>query len=177
MLIRMPNWFQPSGTPYRPGTFSSTGLTVANPGNGYDTSAGVVDTSTSSTASTTGANTTGTQTYSAAPSHAAVTGVLNVRIKIDINAFNGTVQGPNGTASVFYSTDGSTPSLAFDQTSSWNAASGTFDVLLTKTLTVDPSTIKVLVSENGAKGGNVVLGTDFLTTVTATLYDIVFITP
>lgn len=110
MLIRMPNWFQPSGTPYRPGTFSSTGLTVANPGNGYDTSAGVVDTSTSSTASTTGANTTGTQTYSAAPSHAAVTGVLNVRIKIDINAFNGTVQGPNGTASVFYSTDGSTPS-------------------------------------------------------------------
>lgn len=177
MLVRMPNWFQPSGTPYRPATFSSTGLTVTNPGNGYDTSAGVVDTSTFSVATTTSAALTGTQTYSAAPSHAAVTGTLNVRIKVTIDNLQGSVAGPNGTASVYYSTDGSTPSLPFDQTCSWNAASGTFDVLLTKTLTVDPSTIKVLISENGAKGGSVPLMTDYLTTVNATLYDIVFITP
>jgi len=174
MLVQMPNWVQ-SVLAFRPTTISTTGLTVTNPSYGYDTTAAAVDTSSHSVSATGSASTAGTQTYSGAPAHSAIAGTLNVRIKVIIANGNGTVVGPNGTASVYYSTDGSTPSLSFDQTCSWNTGNGTFDVLLTKSLTVDPSTIKILVSETGAKGGSVINSTDYLTTVEADLYDIVFI--
>lgn len=176
MLVQMPPWSQAGGTAYRPSSVSTVGNAITNPGNGYDTTAAVVDTTTSSSVATSSTTLSGSQTYSGAPSASAVAGTLSVKVQVVIDNSAGDIPGTaNATASVLYSTDGSTPSLAFDQTSSWSAVSGTFDVVLTKSLTVDPSTIKVKLAQTGVKSGtspNVKL-----TVVRATLYDIVFITP
>lgn len=164
------------GVAFRPNTATVVGNAVTNQGNAYDTTAPSVDTSTSSAVSTTNGTTSCNQTYSGMPSLAGQSGTLMVRALVTIDNNGGSLPGSAGSASILYSTDGSTPSLAFDQTSSWSTTNGTFDVLLTKSLTgINPSTIKVKVAEVGAKSGSVPLGTDTLTIVSATVYDIVFI--
>ena len=158
---------------------TSTGpVTPNNVAYAYDTSPSTFSAVTSQTAIES------TQTYSGMPSSTPISGTLTVVANILLNDVSDLVGGTTGLsgftidASIYYSIDGSTPTLSFDQTSSWSATfitdpSGvSYTATLTKTFTtpINPANIKVCCSQKGYENTRLF----FLKTVEMDIYDIIF---